>query len=289
MKYKIVSDSSANVYSMSHAAYCSVPLKIISPNDEYTDNEYLDVGSMVASIKATSAPATTSCPNMHEWSEAFSDGENVFAVSITSQLSGSYNAAIQAAGEFKRSYPDRHIWVLDSLSTGPEMQLILEKLEELVKADHSFEEIRRITREYSQHTHLLFALQSLDNLAKNGRCSKALAKVAGVLGIRLIGKASDQGTLEPLSKARGEKKTLELLLNELARGGFMGGKVRIAHCFNLSCAEQLRSMILSCYPGSNVEIVSCGGLCSYYADLGGILVGYEDSQADDAQLYPGRI
>lgn len=276
MNYKIVADSSSNVFRLPDVSFASVPLKIMTSAHEYVDDAHLDVGEMVATLKAEKAPATTSCPNMMEWSDAFEGADVVFAVALTSQLSGAYNAALQAAGEFKREDPERHVMVLDTLSTGPEMQLIVEKLRECILANGTFEQIRKTIREYSKHTHLLFALQSLDNLAKNGRCSLALAKVAGVLGIRVVGKASDAGTLEALHKVRGEKKALETLLSELAREGFRGGRVRIAHCFNLSAAEQLRTMILDCFPGSDVEILSCGGLCSYYADLGGLLVGFED-------------
>lgn len=276
MKYKIVADSSSNVYTLPDVAYASVPLKIVSSKEEYIDNCHLDVGDMVAHLKAEKTAASTSCPNMIDWSEAFEDAENVFVLTLTSQLSGSYNAALQAAGEFKRAYPEKRIWVLDTLSTGPEMQLIIEKLRECILAEGTFEQIRKTVREYSKHTHLLFNLQSMDNLAKNGRCSMALAKVAGVLGIRVVGRASDQGTLEPLAKPRGEQKSLEVMLSEMAKGGFKGGKVRIAHCFNLNAAEKLQKMILDCFPGSDIQIISCGGLCCHYADLGGLLVGYED-------------
>ncbi len=278
MKYKIVADSSCNIFQLPDVSFTSVPLKVLSGSTEYVDTPELDVGEMVATLKAEKAAATTSCPNMMEWSEAFEGAENVFAVALTSQLSGSYNAALQAAGDFKREDPSRHVWVLDSLSAGPELQLIAEKLRECILANGTFEQIRKTVREYSRHTHLLFALQSLENLAKNGRCSMALAKVAGVLGIRVVGKASDQGTLEPLEKVRGERKALESLLNELAKGGFKGGKVRIAHCYNQKGAEALKAMILDCFPGSDIEILPCGGLCSYYADLGGLLVGYEDGE-----------
>ena len=276
MKYKIVADSSCNLFSLPDVDFTSVPLKVLSGNREYVDNAHLDVGEMVATLKAEKAAASTSCPNMLEWSEAFGDADQVFAISLTSKLSGSYNAALQAAGEFKRENPERRIMVLDTLSAGPELQLIAEKLRECILSGGTFEQIRKTVREYSKHTHLLFSLQSLDNFAKNGRCSLALAKMVGVLGIRVVGKASDEGTLEPLAKVRGEQKSLETLLNELARGNFRDGKVRIAHCFNLKSAETLKTMILDCFPGSDVEIISCGGLCSYYADLGGLLVAYED-------------
>ena len=277
MKYKIVSDSSSNVYTLPDVPFASVPLKIRSSVREYVDDTQLDVSEMVANLKADSKAATSSCPNMMEWSNAFEGAENVFALAITSQLSGSYNAAIQAAGEFKRTDPQRRIWVLDTLSTGPEMELIIEKLRECILKEGTFEEIRREVRNYSKHTHLLFNLQSMDNLAKNGRCSMALAKVAGVLGIRVVGRASDKGTLEPLAKPRGEQKSLEFMLSEMARRGFRGGNVRIAHCFNLKAAEALQKMILDCFPESDISITTCGGLCSYYADLGGLLVGYEDA------------
>lgn len=276
MNYKIVADSSCNLFRLPDVDFASVPLKILTSTREYVDDAHLDVGEMVATLKAEKTAATTSCPNMIEWGEAFEGADVVFAVALTSQLSGSYNAALQAAGDFKREDPNRHVMVLDTLSTGPEMQLIVEKLRECILAQGTFEQIRKTVREYSRHTHLLFALQSLDNLAKNGRCSMALAKMAGVLGIRVVARASDEGTIESLHKVRGEQKTLETLLSELAREGFRGGKVRIAHCFNLQAAERLKDMILACFPGSDIEITSCGGLCSYYADLGGLLVGFED-------------
>jgi len=276
MSFRIVADSASDVYSLSGVDFKSVPLKIISSDREYVDDTQLDVSEMVACLKAEKTAATTSCPNMMEWLDAFEGADNVFAVAITSNLSGSYNAALQAAGDFKRANPEKRLRVLDTLSAGPEMQLIEEKLQELIEVGGTFEEIRTAIRAYMKHTHLLFALQSLDNLAKNGRCSMALAKVAGVLGIRVVGKASDHGTLEPISKPRGEKKALEAVLSELAKAGFRGGKVRIAHCFNEKSAKELKKMILDCFPGSDIQIHPCGGLCSYYADLGGYLIGFED-------------
>lgn len=275
MNVRIVSDSSSNIYTMPGMDFVSVPLKIITSKQEYVDNASLDVSEMVACIKAEKTPASTSCPNVGEWLDAFEGAECIFAVTISSSLSGAYNAAIHAAGEYKRSHPDCRICVLDSLSTGPEMQLIIEKLQELILAGHTFEEIRSEIREYMKTTHLFFTVLSMDNLAKNGRCSMALAKMAGVLGIRIIGRASSQGTIESVAKPRGERKMLETLLSELARTGFRGGKIRISHSFTPDVAAQLKTMILDCFPSSDVEILSNGGLCSYYADLGGMIIGYE--------------
>ena len=157
------------------------------------------------------------------------------------------------------------------------MVLIIEKIVDCIGKGMDFDAIVDTVQNYMNRTHLLFSLQSLINLARNGRVNAAAAALAGVLGIRVVGKASDEGTLQPLHKCRGEKRMLEALLNEIKATGFAGGKVRIAHCLNELSARVLRDMILSVFPTSDVSIAPCGGLCCYYAEKGGLIVGYESN------------
>ncbi len=126
-----------------------------------------------------------------------------------------------------------------------------------------------------QQTGLTFMLESLNNFAANGRVSPAVAKIAGVLGIRIVGKASDQGTLEPTNKCRGEARAIEALVKNLAQGGLSTGKVRIAHCRNETAAKTLTEKIKAAFPAAEVRTTKCLGLCSYYAEKGGMLVGFE--------------
>jgi fatty acid-binding protein DegV len=180
------------------------------------------------------------------------------------------------------AHPDRRVFVLDSLSTGPEMRLLLERLFLIIDEDArgertwSFDEICADVSAYRERTGLLFVLESLKNFAANGRVSPAVAKIAGVLGIRVVGKASDQGTLEPTNKCRGEAKSLNTLLTNLKHHGLVTGKVRIAHCFNESAARTLKSMLREAFGGRvHVRLYRCRGLCSFYAEQGGMLVGFE--------------
>ena len=168
MKYKIVSDSSSNIFTLSGVEYQSVPLKIISKEKEYVDEPGLDVSKMVSELSRLKKGAKTSCPNVFEWMDAFKGAENVFAVTITSGLSGSYSSALQAKEQYKKENPNVKILVIDSLSTGPEMELIIEKLQDYIARELSFEEIKEKITEYQRSTNLLVSLQSLDNLAKNG-------------------------------------------------------------------------------------------------------------------------
>ena len=272
---KIVADSSANLLRLEQTPFANAPLKIITAEREFVDDETLDVAQMVEFFETYKGKSQTSCPNPGDWIDAFADADEVFCVTITSGLSGSYNAAIAAKQMYESENPGKQVCVIDSLSAGPELALIVEKLRELIIQDLPYEEICRQIGEYTQKTGLLFMLESLKNLAANGRVSVAVAKIAGILGIRLVGKASDIGTLEPMDKCRGEKKALGNMVAHLRELGLKAGKVRIAHCQNLQAAESLKNLIAEQIPQAKVEITQCRGLCSYYAEKGGMLVGFE--------------
>ena len=276
MKYRIVSDSAANLYALEGADFISVPLKIITEGREYVDRPGLSIAEMVEELHRTKGRSRTSCPNAFEWMEAFEGADAIFAVTISSALSGSHAAAMHAREEYLSAHPDAKVCVIDTLSAGAEMQLIVEKLRALIQRELPFEEIEREIAAYRQHTHVLFCLQSLNNLARNGRISPAIAKLAGVLGIRMLGKGSEEGELQALHKCRGEKRMLETTYSEMKKAGFGGGRVHIAHCLNPDAAEQLRQIILREHPGCAVTIGDCTGLCSFYAEKGGLIIGFED-------------
>lgn len=274
-KIKIVADSSANVLELEKTAFAAAPLKVITNEKEFVDDSALDVDGMVSWFDSYKGKSKTSCPNPADWLEAFGNADEVYCVTITSGLSGSYNAACIAKQMYESENVGKKVCVIDSLSAGPELALIIEKLEEYIGEGLPFEEISRKIDAYKKKTGLVFMLESLKNFAANGRVSPAVAKIAGVLGIRIVGKASDQGTLEPMNKCRGEGKALSAMVSHMKDFGLSKGKVRIAHSMNGEAAASLKSMILAELPQVNIQIHSCRGLCSYYAEKGGLLVGFE--------------
>ena len=198
-KNVIVADSSANLFQADCADFMPVPLKILAGEKEYVDNEALDVASMLADLKEYKGRSGTACPSVGNWLQAFGDAEEVYGVSLTSHLSGCYNAA-------------------------------------------------------------------------------CIAAAANLLGIRIVGRASDAGDLEPLHKSRGEKRAMKQLWECMQESGYAGGKDRIRHSDNLNAAEMLSGEIRSSYPDADIQIGANRGLCSYYAEKGGILVGFESQR-----------
>ena len=275
MKFKIVADSSIDKIKLKEVPFATAPLKISTDDTEYVDNQDLDVNKMVNDLKSYSGKSSTCCPSVSDWLDKFEDAEHIFCITISSNLSGSYNSANLAKQEYETAHPDRKVFVIDSLSAGAELKLIAEKLEELILSGKEFDEVCKEITEYQQTTGVLFMLESLTNLANNGRIGSATAKIAGILGIRVIGKGSEKGTLELLGKSRGEKRAIKELFNCLKKEGYNGGKIRVTHCLNQPLAELIATILKSEFGAFDIEVYETAGLCSFYAEKGGIIIGFE--------------
>lgn len=274
MAFRIVTDSSSNVYHIEGADYASVPMKILTSR-EYIDAPGLDVAELVEDLRNHKAKSGSSCPNVGEWLEAFGDAEEVFGVTITKHLSGSYNAAHQAAETYMEEHPGRKVYIFDSLSAGPELMLIVEKIRQCEAAGLDFEATTANVLEYHNHCHTLFCLESMLNLARNGRVNPILAKLAGTLGIRVAGDA-EGGELALVHKPRGARKTIRTLVDMMKDRGFQdGGVLRVAHCFAEEAANALREAVLEEFPKAKFLLEPTTGLCSFYAEEGGLILGFE--------------
>ena len=278
MNYKIIADSSSDLHELSGCAYSSVPLKIITDEKEYVDNAALDVDAMVADLQKYKGTSKSSCPSIGDWKEAFEDYDGVICVAITSGLSGSYNSSKLAVEDYLEENPSKKGFCVDTLSAGAEVALIVDELKRLINEKLDISEIENRIMQYVKKTHLVFALGSLKNLANNGRVSGTVAKLTGILGIRVVGKASDEGTLEVTGKVRGETKATSELFKNMIKTGFEGGRVRIHHCNNKDGAGRLMNMVKEKFPSAEVIIEKTKGLCSFYAEEGGLLVGFEGAQ-----------
>ena len=275
MKRIIVSDSSSNIFTIQGAAYTTVPMKVIFGGKEYVDTPDLDVKGMVDDLAKHKGKSGSSCPNVQEWLDAFGDADEIFGLTISKNLSGSYNSAKQAAEIFQQENPGKKIFIFDTLTAGPQQAMLVDKLNELINQGLDFETVRQKAQEYHDHTHILFCLESMNNLARNGRVNPAVAKIAGLLGIRACGSAPN-GYITAEQKPRGMKKAMETLVQMMTDRGLQDGNlVRVAHCFGLEQAEALKAATLAKYPNVRFVIEPTTALCSFYAEIGGLMIGME--------------
>lgn len=274
MNYRIVADSSCNILSMENSSFYSVPMKVRAEK-EYVDDIHLDLHKMVEDLKNHRGTSGSACPSVGEWLDAFGDADMVFGTTMSKGLSGSYNAACEAARMFEEENPGKKAHIFNTLSAGPQQAFLNEKVMELVEQGCDFETIKEKSMEYYKNTHILFCLESMMNLARNGRTSMAVAKIAGMLGIRVCGDVK-AGMITPVHKPRGAKKATETLVEMMKERGFYdGAQLRIAHCFGEKQAKDLAEATLAQFPNARITIEPTTALCSFYAETGGLMIGFE--------------
>ncbi|MBR5521544.1 MAG: DegV family protein [Oscillospiraceae bacterium] len=276
MKVKIVGDSASNLFTLPDVNYECAPLRIVTSDKEYVDTIELDLQGMVDDLRTYKGKSGTACPGVGDYLAAFEGYDEIYVVTIISTLSGSYNAAMTAARQYMEENPGKKVFVVDSYTAGGEQKLHLEKLRELVLEGKDFETICKEITEYKDNgTSLVFSLESMINLANNGRVPMVVAKALNFIGLRMIGIVSEEGQIHPTDKARGAKKALDVIYAKMKEEGYKGGKLRIDHCFNEAAAESIRELALAEFPQSDVKIEPTGALCSFYAEKGGLMIGFE--------------
>ena len=274
-KVRLILDSSSNTLSDPARNLVVVPLTLTFGEENMLDDEKLDISEFLAKMEANNEAGKTAAPSIQRWLDALEGSENAIIVTLTSGLSGTYSSALQAKDIYLEQHPHANVIVVDSRSAGPELEVVLEGIEALIKDDKlRFADLEAKIAEFRTRTHLLFVLQSLRNLSLNGRVSPAVAKIAGVLKINLIGTASVDGELQPLTKARGMKKALREIVKQMEGMKYQGGRVVIDECENATDAEKLKEAILASYPDADVTIRPMRGLCSFYAERGGLMIGF---------------
>ena len=277
MKWRIVADSSCDIFDLDGAQkdlrFSTVPFVITVDGRDYVDDRDLDVGELVNAM-ASGKKSFTSCPSPADWIREFGEKGDVFAVTISANLSGSYNSACTAREMILEQDSSRNIEILNSRGTGPSLNMIIYKLRELIEKGHSFEEVKAQIHAYMEEHKLIFALSSYHNLVNNGRMPKIVGIVLGHLGLWGVGTASEEGTIKMKRIVKGGRKALQVIMNDLKERVADKGCVVISHCGNDEFAENLKKAVQSAYSGMEVRIMRTRGLCSYYAEKGGIIVGF---------------
>ena len=274
MKTKIVVDSSSSLYALPGVDFACVPLKIVTDEQEYLDDGTLDAVDMARSLRTYKGKTSTSCPNVADWLAAYEGAEQIFVATITGTLSGSYNAALLAAEEYKETHPEARVFVLDSLSAGPELRLLAERLRDLVRIGMEFDEICEKAAAYRDRMNTYFVLDNLETLRKNGRLSGIKALVASTLSIKPVMAGTMDGRIEQIGQGIGIRKGLQKMADAVVRNVARPEEktLMITHCNCPERAESVKRMVTSKVSVKDVVIMDTAGVSSMYANDGGVIV-----------------
>lgn len=276
MKFQIVVDSSSDIksdfYKSDLVSVKVVPLAININQEEFIDNDSLDTNVLLQKMSAYNGKQTTSCPAPSLFENHFKEAEYNFCITISSKLSGTYNAANVAKAIAEADGHNVHVF--DSKAVSGVEKLMVEDIIRYIEAGKSYEEIIELVK--PENYHLLFVLSSFDNLIKNGRMNKFTGIVASLLSIKPLFVAHE-GEIKLLKKVRTLSRSLASLIDEIeimAPTINEGGKIIISHCNADSVVEKLKSDIEGRYKNALVEVIRMHGLTSFYAQENGIIVSF---------------
>ena len=279
MKYKIIGDSCCDI-SKSNEVYGKVwhiPLTLSLEGKEYIDDETFNQKEFIDHVAASKDYARSACPSPQSYMEAYEgDYDSVFVVTLSGNLSGSYNSAMTAVNMYFEEYPNdnKKIHVFDSCSASCGEGNIAQKIYELAEQGLSHEEIVEQVKEYSLAMKTYFVIETLEPLRKNGRLSNLKAIVASVLNIKPVMGATDDGLIIQLGQARGMERSLKKMIEFIVENtkDIEEKVLAISHVNCLDRAMWVKEEILKLAKFKDITIADTAGVATLYANDGGIIV-----------------
>ena len=280
--WNLVSDSSCDLRKSDIASqtvhFETVPLRLRVGEREFIDNDSLRTTDLLKAMREEKSASSTACPSPGAFARAFEKGLKTICFTISSSLSGCYNAALAGRDLLLEEHPEKEVCVIDSKSTAGAMVLLIRRAQALMEADPlgaRFEEICAELRLYQAALRTCFTLENFDNLIKNGRMRPLVGTLLHTLGIHVVAIGTAQGSIQVEGKARGESKTRKVITDIMSGSkDCTDAHVMIHHCENLAGAVKLKEEILKELPVKAVEILPCRGLTSFYAMEKGLIVCY---------------
>lgn len=275
MKYSLVVDSVCELTDelKQKMAAVSVPLSINFETYSLIDDENLDPADLVKKMKENKGKLSSACPAPEAFTEAInnSEGENVFLITVSGKLSGSFNSARLAVEDSKKP-----AHVFDSKSASAGQILIAYKIMDCVNEGMDFAQIIKTVDEFIENMCTFFVLDDCSNFVKTGRIGKLLGTLVMAIRMKLV-LSGDNGSIKMHLKTLGgldrAMKKLAETISENCKDT-TGKRLVITHCFNEAQAEKLKKNAEEKFKFKEIIIAPTGGVSSMYANNGGVIISF---------------
>ena len=278
MSFHIVCDSCTDLTEEDLKKGCNtlVPLTLLVDGEEIIDDETFDQADFLAKVAASKESVKSACPAPESYMEAYSKADDIYVVTLSAELSGSYNSAVLGKNLYEEENGTKNIHVVNSRGAATTQVLIARKLNEYASQGMPFEEVVDKIEEYTTSLRTYFVLETLEVLRKNGRLSRLSATIAGALNIKPVMIGTRDGVIQKAAQARGMKKALAKMVEHMGSEGrdLTRRQFVISHCNCYERAVYVKELIKKHLHAEDVDIVDTKGVSSLYACDGGIIVSY---------------
>lgn len=277
MSFKVIMDSCGEMTEemKQDERFEAAALTLTVGGEDIIDDESFEQSSFLKKVAASPECPKSACPSPERYMKGFeADADHLYAVTLSSELSGSYNSAVLGKDLVLEKYPDKKIHVFNSKSASVGESLISMKIQECEEAGMEFEQVVETVEEYIESQHTYFVLENLETLRKNGRLSRVKALVASALKIKPVMGSTPEGTICQLDQARGINKALVKMVDYIVAGGANSSEkvLAISHCNCPERAQMIKEAILERISVKDVVVLDTAGVSSMYANDGGVIV-----------------
>ena len=276
MKFKIIGDSCCDFTKeeLNKEYFISVPLTLSVGGIDVVDDRTFNQANFINLVEGCPDCPKSSCPSPESYMACFDDVENIFIVTISAKLSGSYNSAMLARQIYLEEHPEVNIHVFDSKTAAAGEHLICGMIEEYALQDLDFNQIIKKVDEFISTQRTIFVLENLEVMRKNGRLSKVKSLVASALNIKPVLYGKD-GEIQQLDQARGMNKALNRLLWHIEKDGYDNSRrVEITQCDSRERCLNVRRILMERFGFKDVRILDAGGVSTMYESRGGVIVSF---------------
>ena len=278
MSFHIVCDSCTDLTEedLKKGCYTLVPLTLLVDGEEIIDDETFDQADFLAKVAASKESVKSACPAPESYMEAYSKADDIYVVTLSAELSGSYNSAVLGKNLYEEENGTKNIHVVNSRGAATTQVLIARKLNEYASQGMPFEEVVDKIEEYTTSLRTYFVLETLEVLRKNGRLSRLSVTIAGALNIKPVMIGTRDGVIQKAAQARGMKKALAKMVEHMGSEGrdLTRRQFVISHCNCYERAVYVKELMKKHLHAEDVDIVDTKGVSSLYACDGGIIVSY---------------
>ncbi|MEA1974871.1 MAG: DegV family protein [Bacillota bacterium] len=277
MKQKIVGDSSTDLNNelRENLHIDIIPLKLLLGEKSFIDIKGFDTIDFIEQMINYDGVPKSACPSPQDFIESYKGDEDVFVVTLSKKLSGTYASAVLAKKIYLEEIGDKFIHIFNSKSASVGQTLIALKIKELIELKTKSSDIVIQVEKYIEEMKTFFIAESLNNFIKNGRISKIPGYVATRLNIIPIMGSIPNGDIELKDKGIGKKAYKKMINLIIENAGNVSNKILgIAHVNNLQRAEKIKLEIEQKCNFKDIIIVETGGLSSLYCDNQGIIIAF---------------
>ena len=275
--YKIIIDSCGELTEemKKDGHFASVPLILELDGHQILDDDTFDQASFIKAVAASENAPKSACPSPDAYiKEMECEADNIYIVTLSAQLSGSYNSACLAVNIFEEENEAKNVHVFDSKSASIGQTLIGLKIAECENAGMSFEQVVEAVDAYIAEQHTFFVLQTLETFRKSGRLSGLKAVIAETLNIKPVMGSTEIGYIQQLAKGRGMANAIEKMTKCVmdVTSNCEEKVVAISHCNCPERALALKKKMESLANFKDIFIVDMRGVSTMYANDGGIIL-----------------